>query len=326
MSHVSSRRDFGLVALGAILWGTGGLAGAALADSAGLAPLVVASYRLLGGGAVLLVALAVTGRLRGLARTRPALVRIVVTALLLAVYQGAYFAAVVRAGVAVATLIALGAAPLLVAIGTAVSSRRAPAARTVVALALALVGLVLLVGRPGDAAGSAPAGAALAFVAAAAFATMTGLNRRPVPGLSPLPMTATAFTLGGILLLPVAAVVGPTVGLPDDAQGWLLLAYFAIVPTAAAWGAYFTGLRGVPATTATLLALLEPLTATVGAVLLRGEQLGVAGVVGAVLLGTAVVVLRPRPAGSPTMDGPGRAAGTQAAPTPRAPGVRTRRE
>lgn len=323
---MSSRRGFALVALGAVLWGTGGLAGAALAESAGLAPLVVASYRLLGGGAVLLVALAVTGGLRGLTRSRPALARIVVTALLLAVYQGAYFAAVVRAGVAVATLIALGAAPLLVAVATAVSSRRLPAGRTLAALGLALVGLVLLVGTPEGTGPDATVGAALAFVAAAAFATMTGLNRRPVPGLSPLPMTATAFTLGGILLLPVAAAVGPALGLPDDAEGWILLAYFAIVPTAAAWGAYFTGLHGVPATTATLLALLEPLTATIGAVLLRGERLGVAGVVGAVLLGAAVVVLRPRPAGSPTMDAPGRAAGTQAAPTPRAPGVRTRRE
>jgi DME family drug/metabolite transporter len=323
---VNGRRDFALVALAGVLWGTGGLAGAALAESAGLAPLAVASYRLLGGGGVLLVALALAGGLRGMARTRPVLVRVAVTAVLAAVYQAAYFAAVRRAGVAVATLVALGAAPLLVAAGTAVSSRRLPSPRTLVALGLALVGLVLLVGTPAGTGPAAVGGAALALVAAAAFATMTGLNRRAVPGLAPLPLTATAFTLGGILLLPVAAAVGPALGLPGDAEGWVLLAYLAIVPTAAAYGAYFTGLRGVPATTAALLALLEPLTATIGAVLLRGERLGVAGVVGAILLGIAVVVLRPRPAGSPTMDGPGRAAGTQAAPTPRAPGVRTRRE
>ena len=48
------------------------------------------------------------------------------TAVLAAVYQAAYFAAVQRAGVAVATLVALGAAPLLVAVGTAVSARRLP--------------------------------------------------------------------------------------------------------------------------------------------------------------------------------------------------------
>jgi len=190
-----------------------------------------------------------------------------------------------------------------------VAGRRLPSPRTLAALGLALAGLVLLVG-PSDTAGpEAAAGALLALVAAAAFATMTGLNRRSVPGLGPLPLTATAFTLGGILLLPVAAVAGSGLAVPADAQGWALVAYLAIVPTAAAYSAYFTGLRRVPATTAALLALLEPLTATVGAVLLLDERLGVTGVVGAVLLGGAVVVLRPRRAGSPTMDAPGRAAG-----------------
>ncbi|MEZ0449603.1 DMT family transporter [Cellulomonas sp. ICMP 17802] len=309
MTHESRPRDFALVALGGVLWGTGGLAGAALADVAGLPPLTVAAYRLLGGGGVLLLGLAAAGALRGLARTRSVVVRVVETALLAAVYQAAYFAAVQRAGVAVATLVALGAAPLLVAVGTAVAQRRLPSGRTLVALALALTGLVLLVG-PSDAAGpGTAAGALLALVAAAAFATMTGLNRRSVPGLGALPLTATAFTLGGIVLLPIAAVVAPGLAVPDDAQGWVLLAYLAVVPTAAAYSAYFTGLRHVPATTAALLALLEPLTATVGAVLLRGERLGIPGVVGAVLLAAAVVVLRPRRAGSPTMDAPGRAAG-----------------
>ena len=87
------------------------------------------------------------------------------------------------------------------------------------ALGLALTGLVLLVG-PSDAAGpGTAAGALLALVAAAAFATMTGLNRRSVPGLGPLPLTATSFTLGGILLLPVAAVAGPGLAVPSDAAG-----------------------------------------------------------------------------------------------------------
>jgi DME family drug/metabolite transporter len=309
MTHPTRPRDFALVALGGVLWGTGGLAGAALADAANLSSLTVAAYRLLGGGGLLLLALAVTGALRGLALTRPVVMLVTETALLAAVYQAAYFAAVERAGVAVATLVALGAAPLMVAVGTAISARRLPPPRTLVALALALVGLVLLVG-PSDAAGPATAaGALLALVAAGAFATMTGLNRRSVPGLGPLALTATAFTLGGTVLLPLAAVAGSGLAVPTGARGWVLLAYLAVVPTAAAYSAYFTGLRGVPATTAALLALLEPLTATVGAVLLRDERLGPVGVVGAVLLGAAVLVLRPRRAGSPTMDGPGRAAG-----------------
>lgn len=321
------RSDFALVALAGLLWGTGGLAGVAAGDAGHLEPVAVAAYRLLGGGLVLLVGAVLVGAFRGVRAGRALVGHVVATAVLAATYQAAYFAAVERAGVATSTLVALGAAPVIVAVGTAVVTRRAPSRTTVVATVLALTGLVALVGTSGGT-GSAPlAGVALALVSATSFAAMTGLGRRAVPDAGPVPTTALAFTLGGILLAVVAPVLGDAVDVPDTATGWWLLAFLAVVPTATAYGAYFSGLRTVPATTASLLALLEPLTATVGAVLLLDERLGVGGVVGAVLLASAVVVLRPRTATGPTsMVGPGHAAGQPAAPTPRVPGARTRRE
>lgn len=302
-------RDFGLVALAGVLWGTGGLAGASLSD-AGIAPGAVASYRLLFGGLLLVVVLAAAGRLARVPRTRPVVARVVVTAVLAAVFEAAYFEAVARAGVAVATLVTLGAAPVLVALVGAVRSRRLPSPATLLALGLALAGLVALVGAGqvapvGD---EGTLGIVLALVAAAVFAGMTGVNGTEVSGLDGVTTTALAFTLGGILLLPYGAGAGG-LELPQDAPTWAVLVFLAAIPTAAAWCAYFTGLRTVPATTATLLALLEPLTAAVGAAWLRDERLGVPGVVGAMLLVAAIAVLRPRRAASPTMDGPGRAAG-----------------
>lgn len=291
-----SRGGFPLVVLGALLWGTGGVAGTVLARETALPMLAVAAYRLLVGGGVLAAVLALTGRLRGLGATRPVVRRIVLTALLAAVYQAFYFVAVGVASVSVPTLVALGASPVLVAAATGVASRRRPAARVLVALGLALAGLVLLVGVPTGP--GATTGALLALVSAGAFATMTLLNSRPVPGLGPLPLTALSFTLGGVLLLPVAAAVGGGLALPPPgsaATGWLLLAFLGVVPTALAYGAYFTGLRGVPATTASVVALLEPLTGAVLAAVLLGDRLGLPGLVGGALLGAAVVVLRPRP-------------------------------
>lgn len=321
------RSDFALVALAGVLWGTGGLTGAAAGDEGHLEPVAVAAYRLLGGGLVLLAGAAVVGGFAGVQLSRRLAGQVAATAVLAATYQAAYFAAVERAGVATSTLVALGGAPVLVAVGTAVATRRAPSRRTVVATALALVGLVALVGTSGGTGSDPLGGVALALVSAASFAAMTGLGRRTVPGARPVPTTALAFTLGGILLAVAAPLVGGPLTVPDRPTGWWLLAFLAVVPTAAAYGAYFTGLRTVPATTASLLALLEPLTAAVGAVLLLDERLGVGGVVGAALLASAVVVLRPRSATEPTsMVGPGHAAGQPAAPTPRVPGARTRRE
>ncbi|NTW41822.1 MAG: EamA family transporter, partial [Cellulomonadaceae bacterium] len=274
--------DFLLLVSGAMLWGTSGLAGATLA-SQGLGMLTVATLRLAVGGGVLLVGLALARRLHRLPRTRAAVSRVVITGVLAAAYQSCYFLAVQMTSVSVATLVALGAAPVLVAGATAVRTRRRPSSRTVVAIALAVVGLVLLVGVSSG--GERPVlGVALALVAAGAFATMTVANRVPVVGLDPLALTGTAFTLGAVILLPVT-LVAATGGVPTAISGWLLVAYLGVGPTAAAYVAYFAGLRTVPSTTASLLALLEPLTAALGAFVLRGEDLGAGGVVGAALLG-----------------------------------------
>lgn len=332
---------FRLVVLAALLWGTGGVAGALLGQVAQFPAVVVAAARLTVAGAVLLAVLALTGRLPRL-RERATLGRVVVVGVLAAVYQVAYFAAVERVSVSVATFVALGAAPVLVATATAVATRRRPSAAVTAALVLALVGLALLTagpapvpgpglagaaaaGDPGTGAAGAQgvaegamaartagtwAGLALALLAAAAFATMTVLNRRPVPGLSPVAMTGVSFTVGGALLLPWALGVAPAASAVPG-RGWVLVAFLGVVPTAAAYAAYFTGLRRVPATRAALVSLLEPATAAVAAALLLGDRLGPVGVLGGALLVVATVVVRPRreqdgvPAhgpASPTMD------------------------
>ncbi|MBX9246918.1 DMT family transporter, partial [Actinotalea ferrariae] len=181
--------------------------------------------------------------------------------------------------------------------------------RVVAATALAVAGLVLLVAPDLAAApagarptgGGGLAGPLLALLAAATFAGVTLVNRRPVAGLAPVAMTGVSFVLGGLVLLPWALLGGPpTLGpgtAPDAGRVVALVVFLAVVPTAAAWAAYFTGLRGVPATTASLVALLEPLTAAVGAAVLRGERIGPTGLLGAVALAAATLAVRPRRGG-----------------------------
>ena len=138
-----------LVVLGAVCWGVGGLAGARLGAAADVGALAVAAYRLLGGGVAVLLGVVVVeavrprGRLR--VTSRAAWTRVALLAVLVAVFQAAYFGAVFRVGVAVATLVTLGTAPVLVAGAGAARRRRLPGARTLVALLSAVVGLFLLV-------------------------------------------------------------------------------------------------------------------------------------------------------------------------------------
>jgi drug/metabolite transporter, DME family len=293
-----SRGHLPLVVLAGLLWGTGGLSGALLSRITGLHPLAVAAYRLAGGGLVLLLVLAATG---GLAGTRwrwsaAALRRVLAIGVLAGTYQAAYFAAVELTGVPVATLVTLGAAPVLVLLVETVAGlahRRRPDALSVAAVGLAVGGLVLLVGAPGPVSGGALAGGvALSLLAAAGFALLTLLGRRQVPGLEPAAGVGAGFLVAGLALVVLVEVAVPAAGMAfaPSAASLGVLAYFVGVPTALAYGLFFAGLRGVSASSAAVVAVLEPLTASVLGVLLLGERMGPGAIAGAALLCAAALL------------------------------------
>ncbi|HZS87474.1 MAG TPA: DMT family transporter [Chloroflexota bacterium] len=74
-------------------------------------------------------------------------------------------------------------------------------------------------------------------------------------------------------------------------QGWLLLVGLGLIPTAAGHLLFQSGMRTTPATAASILTLMEPLTATILAWILFGERLGPGGLPGALLLLGALAVL-----------------------------------
>jgi drug/metabolite transporter, DME family len=286
-----------------LLWGTGGLTGTELGHVTGLSALAVAAYRLLaGGGLIVVFRIATSARAGGRwPAGRAAWTRIAVTGLLAAAFQGCYFTAVSLTSVSLATLVTIGGSPVIVQVAERFRGRGRGAAGATV---LALCGLGLLVGLPsgGPGYGAVLASAGFALLAAAGFATLTLIGASPVPGLGDLTVTGFGFAFGGLVLLPFAAVSGLAFR-PGPAAIGLLIA-LGTGPTAAAYTLYFRGLRGAPASTAALLALLEPLTATLLAALLLGDRLSLPGMAGAALLLAAVVRTALR--GSPVTAGPRR--------------------
>ena len=278
-----------------LLWGTGGLTGSLLGRSAGLPALSVAAYRLGVGGALIMAFLVLTRRRRAAGRCWPAgraaWTRIAAIGLLAAVFQSCYFTAVSLSSVSLATLVTIGSAPVIVLAVERVRGQRRIGRLAGCATGLALIGLSLLVGLP---AGGIPesavvASAGLAVLAATGFATLTLISARPVAGLDDLTATGFGFALGGLILLPVAAVSGGLGFTPSPATLGLLVA-LGTGPTAVAYTLYFRGLRTAPAGTAALLSLLEPLTGTVLAALILGDRLGASGIAGAVILAAALVL------------------------------------
>ncbi|MEV4311308.1 DMT family transporter [Actinocrispum sp. NPDC049592] len=273
--------------LAGVLWGTGGLSGALLGELTGLHPLAVAAYRLLIGGG--LATVAVVTRSKALPRSGMAVRRLLAAGGLLAVFQATYFAAVTLTSVSLATLVSIGSAPVVVAVVTSIRERQLPQRTTALCIALAVTGLAMLAGMPSTRdTWHTLAGVALALVAGTGFAIFTMISRHRVAGLSTGVTTGLGLLVGGLLLLPVALPLGMT--LPMHTDVLLTAAFLGTVPTAVAYGFYFTGLRHAHPVMAALAAMLEPLTATVLSVAFFHDSLGPTGIAGAVLLGTALAV------------------------------------
>jgi drug/metabolite transporter, DME family len=271
--------------LAGVLWGTGGLFGSLLAARTGLSALAVAGYRLAVGGALLVLVLVLAGRWP---RGRAAWRRIAALGALAAVFQAGYFTAVSLSTVSLATLVTIGSAPVIVLLVD-----RTGGWRMAGTVGLAVAGIVLLVGLPGDGLDPTAAllGSGCAVLAGAGFAAMTLLAARPVPGVDAALTTGPAFVLGGAaLLLPLAWADPAAVGFAPRPGALLLLAAFAVLPTAAAYTCYFRGLAVSTPAVGAVTALLEPLTAAVLAAVVLGERLGAAGTAGAALVGAAVVL------------------------------------
>jgi drug/metabolite transporter, DME family len=293
------------IALAATAWGTGGVIAAEL-FATGMGPFAVTFWRFAGGTALL----ALSTRARPVLARRSALLGVG-----LAAYQAAYFLGCAWAGVAVATVVTLGAGPVLVAVGARLTGaeRLGPAGLgTVLA---AVLGLAALVG----AGGQAPhpyAGVGAALVSAGGYAVIT-LHARARPGRPGAEVDLVTFAAGTLALLPIALVDGVLPGGERPVRSWLLLGYLAAVPTVAAYRMYFAALAHVRAGTAAVAVLLEAVVAALLALWLLGERLDLLGWCGMALLLGAVGVRTALESRAY------RTAGLGARPDPDYPGVST---
>lgn len=109
----------------------------------------------------------------------------------------------------------------------------------------------------------------------------------------PLTVVTWAVAFGALLLAPVVAWQGWATLAPVLAPSplWLWLLGLAVGPTVGALTLYTAGLQRVPAGVASITATLEPVVATVLAVVVLGERLAVPQLVGGALVVTAVLLL-----------------------------------
>jgi drug/metabolite transporter (DMT)-like permease len=288
------RLGYLMAASAAVLWGVnGGVSKTILAT--GLAAERLAQLRSLGAAVGLLAILAVTARhrLRLTRRELPYLVAFGMGGL--AFVQFFYFLAIHRLAIGIALLVEY-LAPLLVALWARFVQRVQVRRRIWVALALALTGLGLIVDLFGGGKTLSTAGILFALGGAFAYALYVLLAEHVVGGRDPVSLLAWGFLFASVFWavvvpwwsfpihsLTAEASLGGTLA-SHHAPVWLLATWMVVLGTIAPFFLLVSALRHVTATTAGIVAMLEPVVgALVGWVWLKesldGVQLAGAAVV-----------------------------------------------
>ncbi|MBM6550841.1 EamA family transporter [Marinomonas ostreistagni] len=269
------------ILIAAMLWGTTGTA-ASFASS--VSPLAIGAFAM-GIGGLLQVWVA----WRRLYYDRHALWQmrrlVLLGALGVVIYPLAFYSAMHLAGVAIGTVVAIGAAPFFTALLEWLIGGKSPlGVRWCLSLLLGVVGIVLLTfTQSADdsvlAASDTFWGVVLGLIAAGAYALYTWLGKRLIEaGIHSKSAIGSMFLLSAALLLPSLAFTAE--GLFDGVTHTSVALYMAFVPMFLGYLLFGYGLRTSHASSATLLTLFEPVIAALLAVTLVGEQLSAWGWLG----------------------------------------------
>ncbi|MEU9413413.1 EamA family transporter [Streptomyces sp. NPDC048281] len=280
----------------AVLWGTTGTA-SSLAPAGVPAAAVGAAGLALGGLLLFLTAPAGRSLLRvcdGGERRLLALGTLAVAG-----YPLTFYPAVARTGVAAATVVALGGAPVLAGLLAWLTRRSRPSARWAAATAAAVLGCTVLVlgpelagdGAPVDALGVLLAG--LAGLSYAVYALVGGqlIARGHASGA----VMGMMFGGAALLVLPVVLRGGGGGLLTERGAGVVL--YLGVITTFLCYRLFGHGLGHTTPQVATTMTLAEPAVAAVLGVTVLGERLPAVSWCGLAVLALGIVLLA-LPAGS----------------------------
>jgi drug/metabolite transporter (DMT)-like permease len=269
------RRGQIYVALAAIAWSTAGVLQRQLTLDTPTQVLGRAVF----AGTALLVYVAVVERGRTLQAFRSVGLAGVAVALCVATASGAFIGALNHSSVA-RVLFILAVAPVLAALLARVALGEPITRRTAYAMALALAGITLMLGAPGE---GSLTGDALAFLAALSFAAMVVITRWR-HDVSMAPATCLSQVILVLVFLPFAS---PDTIAADD-TGWL--ATLGIGQIGLGFALLTVGARLIPAAQVGLITLLEVVLGPLWVWLALDERPSTATLIGGAIVIAAIVI------------------------------------
>ncbi|GAB2539150.1 carboxylate/amino acid/amine transporter [Nocardia heshunensis] len=268
-------------------WGTTGTA--ASFAPAGTSAAAIGSAGLVLGGSLLYL----TGRGNRLRLSKSERWLLILGACAVAGYPVTFYPAVSRTGVAVATVIALGSAPVFAGLLSWLTGHGRPTRRWCLATMLAVIGCTLLVLGPQLADSRAHidlVGVALAMGGGLTYAVYSLVGSTLIARDHPSnTVMGTMFGLAALLVLPVVLASGPAwLAAP---RGLAVALHLALFTTFLAYRLFGYGLRHTTVETATTLTLAEPAVAALLGIAVLGERLPTLSWVGLAILAVALAAL-----------------------------------
>ena len=238
-------------------------------------------------GPLLLALAAATGR--RLRLRRPVALRLLgLGAVGYAIQSTLFFTALTRISASLAGLL-LYLYPALVTVGAVALGRHRLDRATVFGLALALAGIALVLGLPGER--PDPLGVALGLAAACWYTLYILVAEHLLRGVDPLVASAHVACGAACSFLAAAGVTGLDGLVSARSAGYAAAGAMAVLGTALAIGTFIAGLARVGSAWASIVSSFEPVCTVALGVAVLGDPLGPGTVVGGAAVVAGAVLL-----------------------------------
>ncbi len=284
--HQQSRlwRGHSAILIACFLWAT---TGTAASFTPNVSPLAIGAFAM-GFGGVLLV----LNAFRYLRNDKAELLRnrsfVIVGGIAVAIYPLAFYSSMRMSGVAIGTVVSLASAPLFSVLLERLISNKLISRQWVVNFLIGAIGIGLLTLGGNSAEKDAASyeshlGIILGLVAGLTYAIYSWSAKEMIGrNIHSKSAMASMFGLAASVLLPSLVLTGDNLFATE--MNSTIAVYMAVFPMFIGYMLYGYGLKFVEASKATLMTLFEPALATLLAVLIVGEVLGVTGWVGITLI------------------------------------------
>lgn len=278
-------KGYGEIITAAALWGTAGIL---VKMISGMTPLSIIFYRVTLAFIIFMVFFSISGNLNKL-RLKDKKLYLVLFSVLQITTMLAFFISIKEASVPIAVLL-LYTAPLYVTAFSPLLLKERSTGKGWLALCLSITGVILII-DPGKLDISLKlTGIIAGMLSGISYAFQIMTSKYISKSYSGYSQAFWSFMIAMVLLLPFAAVPLDVI---SGNIGYLIL--LSIFPTILAISLYFNGLNKIKASSASILGLIEPVSAVVLSLLILHEPISIPVILGGALIlaGAALVTREP---------------------------------